>query len=156
MLVNSYRRLVHAQAGTIWKVLLDSVENPQHYLHGVGAVQILERLPAEVVREMTWEGKTVRERITLDADHGEMKSELLEHPLYTGHTVTHLVPTAVQSPVAPVYVETLVNLERKSLHLAQLVRTEDELVADMEEELQAVKMKAEELEKEDAVKGSRA
>lgn len=147
MLVNTYRTLVHAQVETVWKFLLDRVENPQNYLHGVDGVQIVERSDAGIVRVISWEGKTIRERIVPDRDGCRITSELLEHPLYGGTVITRVVPTAVQNPMAPLYLETEVRLERKSFHVEGLVRTEEEMVADMEKELQAVKEKAEEAER---------
>ncbi|HEY6872461.1 MAG TPA: AtaL-like protein [Geobacteraceae bacterium] len=147
MLVNTYRTLVHAQIETVWKLLLDRVENPQHYLHGVDGVQIIERSEAGIVREISWEGKTIRERIVPDRDHCRVTSELLEHPLYRGTTVTRAVSTAAQNPMAPLYLETGVRLERKSFHVEGLVKTEEEMVADIEKELRMVKEKAEEAER---------
>jgi hypothetical protein len=146
MLVNTYRTLVHAQIETVWELLLDRVENPQHYLHGVDGVQMIERSDAGIVREISWEGKTIRERIMPDKEQYRVTSELLEHPLYRGTIVTRVVPTAAQNPMAPLYLETEVRLERKSFHVEGLVKTEEEMVADIEKELRMVKEKAEEAE----------
>lgn len=147
MLVNTYRTLVHAQPETVWKLLLDRVENPQNYMHGVEGVQIVERSAAGVVRELKWEGKTVRERVVPEKEHYRITHELLEHPLYVGTVVIRAVPTSVQNPMASLYLETAVRLERKSFHLEGLVKSEEELVADIEKELQTLKEKAEELER---------
>ncbi len=149
MLVNSYRTLVHAQAATIWKILLDRMENPQNYLHGVDGVQILERSPAGIVRQISWEGKTITERVLPEEKELRITSELLEHPLYTGTIVIKAVPTSVQNPMSPHYLEVNVNLERKSFQVPGLVRTEDELVADIEKELEILKLKAEEAERQE-------
>lgn len=147
MLVNTYRTLVHAQPDTVWKVLLDRVENPQNYLHGVDGVRVVERSAGGIVRELKWEGKTVREKIVTDRGQYRIAAELLEHPLYAGTVVTRAVPTSVQNPMSPLYLETEVRLERKSFHVEGLVKTEEEMIADIEKELQAVKEKAEELER---------
>ncbi len=147
MLVTTCRTLVHAQPETVWELLLDRVEKPQDYLHGVDGVQIIERSDAGIVRELKWEGKTIRERIVPEKDQNRITTELLEHPFYGGTMVTRLVPSSVQNPMAPLYLETEVKLERKSFHLEGIVRTEDEMVADLEKELQAVKQKAEGLER---------
>lgn len=148
MLTNTYRTLVHAQPETVWELLLDRVEKPQNYLHGVEGVQIVERSNGGIVRELKWEGKTVRERIVPDRDHYRVSSELLEHPLYTGTIVVRAVPTSTQNPMAPLYLESELRLERKSFHLEGMVRIEEEMIADIEKELQAVKRKAEELERQ--------
>lgn len=147
MLVNTYRTLVHAQSATVWKLLLDRVENPQKYLHGVEGARIVESSEAGIVRELRWEGKTVRERIVPEKDDYRITSELLEHPLYAGTTVTRVVPTSVQNPMAPLYLECEVRLERKSFHVEGFVKTEGEMVADIEKELEALKLKAEEMER---------
>jgi hypothetical protein len=147
MLVKTYRMLVHAQLETVWKVLLDRVENPQNYLHGVDGVQIVERSAKGIVRVINWEGNTVRERIVPKEDENLIVSELLEHPLYTGTIVIRAVPAAVQNPMAPLYLEVDVRLERKSFHVQGFVKTEDEMVADIERELEVLKRKAEEAER---------
>ncbi len=150
MLVNSFRTMVHAQLDTVWKLLLDRIENPQNYLHGVEDVMISERSPAGIIRELKWEGKAIREKIVPDDAAYSITHEILEHPLYTGSTVIRALPTSVQNPVAPIYLEADVRLERKSFHLDQMVKTEAEMVADLEQELQTVKVKAENLERSGA------
>jgi hypothetical protein len=146
MLVNSFRTLVHAQLDTVWKLLLDRIENPQNYLHGVEDVKIVERSAAGIIRELKWEGKAVREKIVPDDAAYSITQEILEHPLYSGSTVIRALPTSVQNPMAPVYIEANVRLERKSFHLEQMVKTEAEMVTDLEKELEALKAKAEKLE----------
>lgn len=146
MLINTFHTLVHAQPDTVWKLLLDRVENPQKYLHGVEASQIVERSPAGIVREMRWEGKTIRERIIPEEKESRIIDELLEHPLYRGQVITRMVPASVQNPMAPVDLQIAVELERKSFHVEGMVPTEAELIADIEKELRLLKEKAEELE----------
>ncbi len=150
MLVNSFRTLVHAQLDTVWRLLLDRIENPQNYLHGVEEVRIAETSAAGIIRELKWEGKSVRERIIPDGTAYSITQEILEHPLYTGSTVIRALPTSVQNPMSPTYIEADVRLERKSFQLEQMVKTEAEMVADLEKELQAVKEKAERLEQSGA------
>lgn len=146
MLVNSFRTLVHAQLDTVWRLLLDRIENPQNYLHGVEGVRIVERSASGIIRELKWEGKAVREKIIPDDVARSITQEILEHPLYTGSIVIRALSTSVQNPMAPIHIEADVRLERKSFHLEQMVKTEAEMVADLEKELQAVKEKAEKLE----------
>ncbi len=150
MLVNSFRTLVHAQLDTVWKLLLDRIESPQDYLHGVEEVKIVERSATGILRELKWEGKAVREKIIPDDAVHSITQEILEHPLYSGSMVIRALPTSVQNPMSPVYLEVDVRLERKSFHLEQMVKTEAEMVADLEKELQAVKEKAEKLEQSGA------
>ena len=147
MLINTFHTLVHAQPATIWKMLMDRIENPQNYLHGVESAQIVERSDEGVVREMQWEGKRVRERILPEENENRVTHELLEHPIYEGRIITRLVPTSVQNPMAPVDLQIAVELERKSLKVEGLVQTEAELIADIEKELQLLKAKAEEMER---------
>ncbi|ABQ26391.1 AtaL-like protein [Geotalea uraniireducens] len=147
MLINTFQTLVHAQPATIWKILMDRVENPQNYLHGVESARIVERSAGGVVREMLWEGKRVRERILPEENENRVTHELLEHPIYEGRLITRLVPTSVQNPMAPVDLQIAVELERKSFKVEGLVSTEAELVADIENELQFLKARAEEMER---------
>jgi hypothetical protein len=138
---------VHAQPATVWKVLLDEVENPQRYLHGVESTEITERTAEGVVREMRWDGKTVKEMIVPAEKDMRIVHELLEHPIYEGRLLTRMAPTSVQNPMAPVDLQVSVELERKSFHMEGLVATEAELAADIEKELLTVKERAEELER---------
>ena len=107
MLIDTYNMLVHAQAETVWKLLLDRVDNPQNYLHGVNAVRIIERSPVGVIREMEWEGKN---------DPGENPAgpgQLPDHHTPDGASALyrrdrqpcHSVSRA--EPCGPVYVETM-------------------------------------------------
>ena len=90
MLIDTYSMLVHAQAETVWKLLLDRVDNPQNYLHGVNGVRIIERSPVGVIREMDWEGKMIREKILPDQDNYRITTHLMEHPaLYRRHRKPH-------------------------------------------------------------------
>jgi len=41
------------------------------------------------------------ERVIIDMEGGEIRFELLEHPLFSGFIVNRVVPTSRQSPVAP-------------------------------------------------------
>lgn len=147
MLINTFHTLVHAQPATIWRMLMDRVENPQNYLHGVESAQIVGRSAEGVIREMLWEGKRVREMILPEENENRVTHELLEHPIYEGRIITRLVPTSVQNPMAPVDLQIAVALERKSFKVEGLVPTEAELVADIENELQLLKAKAEEMER---------
>ena len=146
MFIHTYHVLVHAQPTTVWDVLLDEVENPQNYLHGVESVRITERSPEGVVREMQWDGRAVKERIVAEGTEQRIVHELLDHPLYAGRILTRLAPTSVQNPMAPVDLQVLTELERKSFHAEGVISTEAEMAADIERELRSVKEVAEELE----------
>ncbi|MDD2540455.1 MAG: hypothetical protein PHH28_05345 [Desulfuromonadaceae bacterium] len=56
-MVNTLRILIHAELGTIWSVLLDSIEAPQRYMPNVGASYIMERLEGGTAKELKigWE-----------------------------------------------------------------------------------------------------
>ena len=83
---------VKAPVDTVWRLLLDKIENPGAYVPGVTAVQILERQPGYVVRQMTAGGIEVTERITAFARSHEVDYVLLDHPVYAGQVVNRIEP----------------------------------------------------------------
>ncbi len=149
-MINTYHTLVHAQPVTVWKLLLDEVENPQKYLHGVESAQIVGRSAEGIVREMRWEGMTVRERIIPEEKENLITHEFLEHPVYQGRFFTRVVPASVQNPMAPVDLQIGVELERKSFQVSNLVQTDVEFDSDIENELQLLKEMAEKVEQMEA------
>ncbi len=91
---------VDADLQTIWRVLLDRIENPQRYLAGVEACDFPEGNEEYAIRELVIQGVPLRERITIDERQGEIRYELLEHPLYQGDVVNALIPPASDDPKA--------------------------------------------------------
>jgi hypothetical protein len=43
----------------------------------------------------------IRERVTLNEREGTITYFMVEHPLFSGRVINRVVPTSVQSPVAP-------------------------------------------------------
>lgn len=92
---------VYARLETVWKILLDKMEHPEHFIPGVEETKILDRFEGGLVREIRTNGMTIRERAMIDESGGEIRYEIMEHPLFTGFIVNRVVPTSRQSPVAP-------------------------------------------------------
>lgn len=92
---------VYARLETVWKILLDKMEHPEHFIPGVEETKILDRFEGGLIREIRTNGMTIRERVMIDESGGEIRYEIMEHPLFTGFIVNRVIPTARQSPVAP-------------------------------------------------------
>ncbi|HBG06944.1 MAG: hypothetical protein A2075_19665 [Geobacteraceae bacterium GWC2_58_44] len=146
MLVRTLQVLVHAEHDTLWNLLLDRVQHPERYIPGVAETRILEKSDDVVVREMKLHDDVIKERITIKPYDSELHHELLEHPRFTGVIVMRIVRTARQSPVAPQYLEYDLELQRKSFKVEGIVGGEEEIIADFEEELRKLKVRAEEME----------
>ena len=97
----SYSCEVHAALDTVWKLMIEKVEQPQSYMPGVIQSRILQHYGNGVLREVKCEGMLIKEKVVIDKIHGEIHYFLLEHPLFTGRVVNRVVPSSVQSPVAP-------------------------------------------------------
>lgn len=96
-----YYTPVDASLQTIWRVLLDRIENPDRYLTGVASFSFPESEEDYAVREIVFEGAPpLRERITIDERQGEVCYQLMEHPLYSGNVINALVPPAEDDPKA--------------------------------------------------------
>jgi hypothetical protein len=147
MLVTTFRTIVHAQPETVWELLRESMERPQSYLKGIEEVKILEKGEDWVVREVHRQGTVVRQRLSADNSEWELRNELLDHPAYTGWTAIRVIPASVQNPMAPLDLECTVKLERKSFHLEGMLKSEEQLLAELKEALNLLKEKAEEQEK---------
>lgn len=147
MLTTTIRTIVHAQWETIWDLLRDRIENPQHYQPHVVYSEVIERSAKWVVREMKLQDMVIRERITLNDGEKEIHSELLEHPQFEGTIVTRLVPSSTQNPMAPVYVETVFELEHKPVSMGGAAITDKEMTNAINDEMELIKKRAEELEK---------
>lgn len=91
---------VDADLQTIWEVLLDRIENPERYTAGVDACRFVENEADYAVREVTMQGVPLRERITIDERQGEIRYQLVDHPLFAGEVVHALIPPAADDPRA--------------------------------------------------------
>lgn len=83
---------VRAPVETIWRLLLDKIENPGRYRQGVLEVEVLEREPGFLVRRLKTNSFEVVERITAFEKSHEVDFVLLEHPLYAGQSKNRIVP----------------------------------------------------------------
>jgi len=83
---------VKAPVETVWRLLLDKIENPGASVPGVENVKIVDREAGFVVRQMRVGGLDVTERVTAFADAHEVDYVLLDHPLYAGQVVNKIEP----------------------------------------------------------------
>ena len=146
MIVKTLQVLVHAEHDTLWNMLMDRLENPARYMPGVSEARILEKSATVVVREMKLHGAMVKERILVNPHDSELRHELLEHPQFTGFIATKIVRTAVQSPVAPQYLEYDLELQTKSFKVEGAIQGEENVLADLQMEMNRLKSRAEEME----------
>jgi hypothetical protein len=146
MLVKTLQVLVHAEQATLWNLLLDRLRNPQRYLSGITDAHILEETGSQILREMRLRGEVVRELVAIKPRDAELRHELLEHPQFSGVIISRIVPTSVQSPVAPLMLEFEIEVQMKSFHTEGIVKAEDQIVADLEDEMHRLKSRAEEMD----------
>jgi hypothetical protein len=146
MLAKTLQMVVHSEHDTLWNLLMDRVENPARYMPGVKDARIVERSDDTIVREMTLHGEHVKEKIELMPHESQLRHELIEHPQFVGTITTRVVRTARQSPVAPQYLEYVLELQTKSWHAEGVVKGEDEIIKDIQAEMKKLKSRAEEME----------
>ena len=148
MLTTNLSIIVHAQWKTVWGLLLDRIENPQSYQPLVINSKVIDRSDKWVIREVKVQDMIIRERLTMYDGEKAIHSELLEHPQYEGTIVTRVVPSSTNNPMAPVHLVTDFKLEHKiSLTGGWAVITDKEMTTALNDEMELIKKKAEELEK---------
>jgi uncharacterized protein (DUF302 family) len=145
----TYSCEVHAALDTIWKLLIEKVEQPQSYMPGVVQSRILQHYGNGVLREIRGEGLLIKEKVVIDKAHGEVHFFLLEHPLFSGRVVNRVVPSSVQSPVAPQLLTIEVDWTPKDEKAEQLIQSV--IPEQIQREVQSMKQRAEAMEKEDAL-----
>ncbi len=91
---------VDASLQTIWNVLLDRIENPDRYQGGVDSFSFPESEEDYAVREILIQGIPLRERITIDERQGEVRYQLIDHPLFSGDVYNALIPADEHDPKA--------------------------------------------------------
>ncbi|GFO61577.1 hypothetical protein GMST_39020 [Geomonas silvestris] len=146
MFIKTLTTLVHAEHDTLWNLLLDRLQNPERFIPGVTESRIVEKAGNVCIRELMLHGERVREKITVHPYESQIHHELLEHPQFTGTIVTKVVRTARQSPVAPQNLEYDVDVSPKARIIKGVLYGEAEIVADLETEMQRLKLQAEEIE----------
>jgi hypothetical protein len=83
---------VDAELQTIWRVLLDRIENPDRYTSGVEKCEFIENTDDYAIRDLSINGMVLRERISIDEAQGEVRYQLVDHPLYAGDVINALIP----------------------------------------------------------------
>jgi uncharacterized protein (DUF302 family) len=144
----SYSCEVHAALDTVWKLLIEKVEQPQSYIPGVVQSRILQHYGNGVLREIKCEGMLIKEKVVIDKVHGEIHFFLLEHPLFTGRVVNRVVPSAVQSPVAPQLLTIEVDWAPKDEEAERLIQSG--IPDQIQSEVLALKERAEAMEREES------
>lgn len=144
----SYSCEVHAALDTIWKLLVEKVEQPQSYMPGVVQSRVLQHYGNGVLREIKGEGMQIKEKVVIDKAHGEIHYFLLEHPLFAGRVVNRVVPTSVQSPVAPQLLTIEVDWTPKDQKAEELIQSA--IPDQIQSEVLTLKQRAEAMEREDA------
>ena len=84
---------VVASVQTIWKLLLDRIENPARTMPDVDYSEILVRGEGFVIRRMKAGALELTERITADQEARKVVFALVDHPAYRG-SVENLVTTS--------------------------------------------------------------
>lgn len=143
----SYSCEVHAALDTVWKLLIEKVEQPQTYMPGVVQSRILQHYGNGVLREIKGSGILIKEKVVIDKIHGEIHYFLLEHPLFTGRVVNRVVASSVQSPVAPQILTIEVDWIPKDEQAEQLIQSA--IPEQIQREVLTLKQRAEAMDRED-------
>ncbi|HEY9687559.1 MAG TPA: AtaL-like protein [Coleofasciculaceae cyanobacterium] len=142
---------VDADMQTIWTVLLDRIEHPDRYLAGVDSFSFPEGNEDYALREVVLQGIPLRERITIDERQGEIRYELVDHPLFVGEVFNALVPPANDDPKAKPVVQFRMEWQPRTLEARALeMETQAELEESMRHAVRYVKEMAEHMEKTQA------
>ena len=140
---------VHAALDTVWKLLIEKVEQPQSYMPGVVQSRILQHYGNGVLREIKGDGMLIKEKVVIVKVHGEIHYFLLEHPLFSGKVVNRVVPSSVQSPVAPQILTIDVEWLPKDEQAEQLIKSV--IPGQIQSEVLILKQRAEAMEVEESL-----
>ena len=140
---------VHAPIDTVWKLLIEKTEQPQTYLPGVVQSRTLQHYGNGLLREIRGDGLLIKEKVVIDRSHGEVHYFLLEHPLFSGRVINRVVPSSVQSPVAPQTLTIEVEWIPKNEQAESLIQAA--IPEQIQREVLSLKERAESLEKEDTL-----
>ncbi len=143
----SFSTDVYASLQIVWQLLLDKIEKPQNYNSDIGEVKILERYDDGLLREFRTQGIVIKERVTINEARGEVSFFIVEHPLFFGQVINRVVPSSVQSPVAPQVFTIVVDWGPKNEGAEVIIRAE--LPAQVQLEVLSLKNTAEALERAD-------
>ena len=140
---------VHAALDTVWTLLVDKVEQPHSYLPGVTHARVLQQYGNGLLREMKSEGLVIKEKVVLDKPRGEVQYFLIDHPLFSGRVINRVVPSSVQSPVAPLVLTIEVDWVPKDDEAERMIRRD--LPEQIQREVMSLKENAEKLEKQETM-----
>lgn len=90
----SYELPVNAELQMVWDVLLNRIMRPDQFMSGVEDFRFLENEESHAIREVVTGGMALKERITIDEQLGQIRYELLDHPLFSGDVYNRLIPPA--------------------------------------------------------------
>lgn len=144
----SYSCAVNAALDTVWKLLIEKVEQPQNFLPGVIHSRILQHYGNGVLREVKRDGMLVKEKVVIDRTHGEIHYFLLEHPSFSGRVVNRVVASAAQNPATPQLLTVELDWTPKDEEAER--RLAQELPEQLQREVLLLKERAESLEQEDS------
>lgn len=90
----TFKTEVDAPLNLLWELLIDKIENPQRYVAGVKTVNILEKNDQYVLRQMTTDKFTVKEKITWNNDTKEILFTLIDDPYFTGQVLNKIITSS--------------------------------------------------------------
>jgi hypothetical protein len=142
-----YHEAIDASLQTIWRVLLDRIEQPDKYMGNVDSFSFPENTDEYAVREVVINGMSLLERITIDEREGQIRYELLNHPLFEGDVYNELIPPAGDDPKATPIVRFRMDWRPKGLEAQALeLDTKADLEESMRQAIRHVKTLAEHME----------
>jgi len=111
--------------------------------------RILQHYGNGVLREIKGNGMLIKEKVVIDKAHGEIHYFLLEHPLFSGRVVNRVVPSSMQSPVAPQLLTIEVEWQPKDEEAEQLIQSA--IPGQIQSEVFILKQRAEAMEMEESL-----
>lgn len=97
----SYSSEVHASLETVWKVLVEKVEQPERHRPEAIRSRIVQQDGNGVLREALADALLLKDQALLDQGQGEIRCEMVDHPQYAAEVVLKVVASSVQNPEAP-------------------------------------------------------
>lgn len=83
----SLQQSVSAPASVAWELLLDRVQQPEQYIDGIEAVEMLSQEGHTHIRKLETANGAVTERIVLEPAALKITHYLVKHPFFKGQTV---------------------------------------------------------------------
>jgi len=90
---------VHAPLEVVWELLVDKVEHPDRYVSGVQGLEILEKYPDGVLRQLT-HPMPIKERISINRDRLEIIFKLVDPIHFSGYFFNRIhQPESIDQPL---------------------------------------------------------